>query len=69
MKKKEAVIKSTPEVPSNDAYYFGKLEVLKFEELNLPQFELSVFASADPMGDANCDGGGGDNRTCPPSTV
>ena len=47
---------------SNDStktsYNFGGIEVFKFEDLNLPQFELSVFASADIL-----DGGmGGSGR-------
>lgn len=51
--------------PTKD-YYFGKVEVVSFQELSFPQFEISVFARADIMGNANCDGGGpGDQRTCP----
>lgn len=63
MKKNEPNKSSENETPKKE-YYFGKVEVIPFEELNLPQFELSVFASADLNG-GYCDGGGGDFRTCP----
>ncbi len=44
--------------PTKTTYHFGGIEILKFEDLNLPQFELSVFASADIL-----DGGmGGSGR-------
>ena len=38
---------SNKEETTSDNYYFGKIEMLEFEQLNLPQLELSVFASAD----------------------
>ena len=50
-----------------DEYYFGTIEVIPFENQNIPQFELSVFASADING-GFCDGGFGDNRSCSPIT-
>ena len=38
---------SNKEETTSGNYYFGKIEILEFEQLNLPQLELSVFASAD----------------------
>ncbi len=38
---------SNNEETTSGNYYFGKIEILEFEQLNLPQLELSVFASAD----------------------
>lgn len=55
---------------SNDvvkpSYHFGGIEILKFEDLNLPQFELSVFASADIADGGR--GGSGANDIRVPAT-
>ena len=50
MKNKNKVsVPSNNEETTSGNYYFGKIEILEFEQLNLPQLELSVFASADTV--------------------
>jgi hypothetical protein len=65
MKKEKSKKPSEADASEKKAYHFGQITVIKFEELDLPQFELSVFASAD-IQDGGM-GGIGPNDSRPPA--
>jgi hypothetical protein len=59
--KKEKTDKTNSgEVTALKPYYFGSIEILTFEQLNLPEHEISIFASADIVDGGRGGSGPGD---------